>query len=201
MVFFSCPSLLAEEGFVPKVFRAQFFQEYKSALKNKMVKGEGRIEYLFPGHVRLEMHSPDEILLVSNPQMTYYYTPPLFEDMEGTLKKEKTKKTSLSYFFDLLKFGLNSNKYYEVLLNKEDVRLTFKKDVSEKMQLLNAILHFSDNKSGRSFDKIRSIDLIYLDKRKVTIRLKKLETSITLTKDDFQFNEKDVAKGVKKEKL
>lgn len=181
------PHGYAAKNFVPKSFRAQYSEHYKSAINGRIKRSRGTIGYKYPGKLRLEILSPDRLTVVSNPQQTFYYTPPFFAEEKGELIVKKTDKTSLSYFFDILKFGLKSNIHYKVLKNKKGASLVFSDKVASKMNLSQALLVFKDVKFPH-FLNLRSILITYKDKKKVTITLKGLKTKQKFAGNYFQFS-------------
>ena len=118
---------LAHAEFLPKSFSAQFEQEYVSTLKGKVKKGNGTIDYLYPGNIRFKTTIPSEILFVSNGIKSWYYRAPFIEGEEGEVTETSAKEGSgiFTRFFDSLKNGLSDNAIYTVSKKDKESTITF----------------------------------------------------------------------------
>ena len=129
--------------FLPKTFSAKFEQEYESTLKGKIKKGYGNIDYKFPGHIRFESSTPSTVIFTSNDEKSWYYRAPFIEGEQGEVTETSAKNGSMSYikFFDSLKNGLVSNKYYAVE-SGELVKLKFNEASAKILGLKESNLSF-----------------------------------------------------------
>ncbi|MBK24021.1 MAG: hypothetical protein CME70_08480 [Halobacteriovorax sp.] len=180
------PFVWARSTFLPASFQADFQQVHKSSITGKEKKSKGSLGYKFPGHIRFETTYPDNIVFVSNPDKTWYYTAPFMEGEPGELTVSKSNKNSLVKFFDLLKRGLKSNKMYTVKSNKTGVLLSFTKKSKVELGLNSAQLNF---KGPVAFKNITEVILSKTDKTKVKLELKQVKPEINFSKSHFIFSE------------
>ena len=181
-------SLNCAEGrtFLPSTFKAHFNQSYKSSLTGKEKSTNGGIEYKFPGHLRFEIFGPNKTLFITNPKRTWYYNAPFIEGESGEVTVKKTGKMALSKFFDALKEGLNSNKYYKVEKVKKDYHLYFSKKILGQTGITKSILRFK-KKIDPKFSDIQLIWLFYNNKRKVKMTFSDLKESVNFGPKRFIF--------------
>jgi outer membrane lipoprotein-sorting protein len=113
--------------FLPKSFSAQFDQEYISTLKGKVKKGNGTIDYQFPGNIRFKTTLPSEVLFVSNGIKTWYYRAPFIDGEAGEVTETSAKDGTSVFtkFFDSLKNGLTSNSMYNIIKNNQECKVQF----------------------------------------------------------------------------
>jgi outer membrane lipoprotein-sorting protein len=174
-------------GFLPASFKANFVQEFKSSLSGKIKSSNGSVEYRYPGRIRFEVEKPNNTIFVSNAKKAWYYTAPYIEGEPGQVSISPSGKFPLSRFFDSLKKGLRSNKYYKVnKLMPGDYELTFLKKSAKEMGIAKAVLHFKKKKSAK-FLNLERVQLDYLNKKKATIKLSKIQRNPKLTKKHFDF--------------
>ena len=176
----------SKNGFLPKNFKSSFVQEHKSKLKGKIVKSYGKVEYSFPSQIRFEIDKPDKLIYVSNKKLSWYYTAPFIEGEPGTLNIRKSEGNGLHRFFDSLKGGLTSNKLYKVKKSGVTAQVTFSKKIAKELEIAFAVFKFKEK--GFQFTSLKTIEVTYLDKRKVKLDFTKINTNISFKKDHFTFN-------------
>ena len=171
--------------FLPKSFKTTFTQEYKSALKGKMKKSLGKIEYVYPSQIRFEIDKPDKIIYVSNKKTSWYYTAPFIEGEPGTLSVRKSQKTGLHKFFDSLKKGLVSNSLYDVKTLGKTTKIKFKKKMIEELDIIEAIFTFKGN--VKKFQALNDILVTYSDNHKIRMKFEEIKIDIPVKKGRFTF--------------
>jgi outer membrane lipoprotein-sorting protein len=173
-------------NFLPEAFTILFEQEYKATLSGKTRKSEGVLNYKFPSQIRFEIKKPDQVVFVSNPTNSWYYTAPFIEGEPGELKLNPTKNNVLSQFFDTLRQGLVENKHYKVKADSDVVRtLTFTKEISEELGIIEAKLYFKTSKLD--FDNLEKLSIKQVDDKEFSLSLKSFVKNPKFTKDDFVF--------------
>ena len=180
-------SSIAFADFLPQSFSAKFEQEYVSALKGRVKKGQGSIEYKYPGQIRFESNTPSTVIYVSNSVKAWYYRAPFIEGEQGEVTESKATEGSTTYikFFDSLKNGLISNNYYDVKKG-EAVALTFKAKAVKELGIKQSILYFK-NKESQKFDEIESIELLFSDGKKSKLKFVDLKVNQNPSADRFNF--------------
>ncbi|MCO4792883.1 MAG: outer membrane lipoprotein carrier protein LolA [Bacteriovoracaceae bacterium] len=173
------------KDFLPGSFKADFSQEYKTSLKGKIKKSTGQIEYKYPSQIRFEVLAPDKVVFISNKKKSWYYQAPFIEGEPGELNIRKTGKNGLSRFFDILKKGLKTNKFYTVKNKSEKSELKFVKTVAKELDIKEAQLVFKSKK--REFNNIKNVELVYLDGHKIKLSFKGVKTGVPLKKERFVF--------------
>jgi outer membrane lipoprotein carrier protein len=178
---------LAHAEFLPKSFSAQFEQEYVSTLKGKVKKGNGTIDYLYPGNIRFKTTIPSEILFVSNGIKSWYYRAPFIEGEEGEVTETAAKDGNgiFTRFFDSLKNGLANNAIYTVSKSDKECKIIFLDASKKEAGISEAILKF--HKSMQEFSNLQSIELIFPDTKHSTIKLKNIKINPALDSKYFQF--------------
>ena len=173
--------------FLPSAFSSKFEQTYISTLKGKEKKGEGFIEYKFPGNIRFETNSPSTVIFVSNGVKAWYYRAPFIEGEQGEVTESSAKSGSTIYikFFDLLKNGLTSNDYYDVKKG-EPVKITFKPKAQKELGIKESAISFKV-KGSQNFSDVDTISLVFSDGKKSTLKLVDLKTSPNFPADRFNF--------------
>jgi len=174
------------KSFLPRTFRAKFQQKHISTLTGKEKVSSGVIEYQYPGNIRFEVKKPNHIIFVSNPKKTWYYTGASIEGEAGELTIKPTGKMVLSRFFDTLKQGLKSNKLYGVKKVNGKERLTFTPAAMKKMGIKEATLTFG-KKGQRLFKDLKQVDLLYKNKKKVTMILTEIKSNLRTRYKEFFF--------------
>ncbi len=173
-------------AFVPKSFTADIIQVYKSAIKGKIKKSYGKIEYRQGGDIRFEIEKPDAFKFISNAKKTWYYTPPFMASGTGELTVRTTNKTTLSSFFDILKNGLKSNKNYNVKWNTSLIAvLKFSKIKTRALGIKMTSITFKD--STKNFTGIRDITIHYVKKSPVKLIFKNIKIGVKLDNSRFEF--------------
>ena len=177
----------SKKAFLPKSFKATFKQTYRSELSGTIKSSTGKIDYLFPGHIRFETKKPDNIIFVSNRYKTWYYTAPFFKGEKGELSIKKASKNILTRFFDALKYGLVTNDLYTVkkIKNKNSYLMIFSKQHQKAIGMKQANLSFNSPKI--SFNNLFEISLTYLDKKKIRLTLSKVQSNFKFKKGYFSF--------------
>jgi outer membrane lipoprotein-sorting protein len=181
------PSSKKTSGFLPNSFRSKFVQSFKSSLTGKLVKSRGEIVYKYPKMIKMEILNPEPSIFTSNAKKSWYYTPPFMEGEKGEVTIQTSRDTLLSGFFDTLKKGIKSNNLYQVKnLSKNKVELSFDKKTAKKIGLKKANLIFK-NLDKSNLKNVDSIQLVYTDKRTVTILFENLVINIPLKPSEFVF--------------
>lgn len=184
VIFFT---LKVRADFLPSSFSANFTQEYVSTLKGKVKKGNGTVDYKYPGNIRFETNNPTHVLFVSNGKKNWYYSFPFIEGEEGELT-ESSGKDSVGFFtkfFDSLKNGLKSNQIYSVENNKNETSILFKNKFQKEVGLKTAKLIFLTDKM--EFNNIERIELEFLDLKKSTMKLSEIKLNPTFDSEKFNF--------------
>jgi len=171
-------NLAFAKSFLPTAFHARFSQEYTSKVSGKKVTTIGELTYSYPGHLRLEIKSPDEVLYVANPKKSWYYTPPFAKGEPGEVKISDNPDNILNRFFDVLKNGLSDNKSYKVAKGKTGGHvLSFLPQAAKDLGIKEAVLFFEGAdefknlkrlKIKESDDQVKDFTLTNLDANKVS---------------------------------
>lgn len=177
----------AYADFLPSSFSSKFEQEYISTLKGKTKKGQGTIEYKYPGQIRFETNTPSTVIFVSNGSKAWYYRAPFIQGEQGEVTESSAKEGSSTYtkFFDLLKHGLNSNDYYEVKKG-DQVTLLFSPKALKELGIKESSFFFK-NKATPKFDELEMIELVFSDGKKSKLKFLDLKTNLTTSSDRFNF--------------
>jgi outer membrane lipoprotein carrier protein len=173
--------------FLPQTFSSKFEQEYTSTLKGKTKKGEGTIEYKYPGQIRFETNTPSTVIFVSNGTKAWYYRAPFIEGEQGEVTESSAKEGSTIYikFFDSLRNGLVSNDYYDVKKG-EPTTLIFKPKAVKELGIKESLLNFK-TKTGQKFEDLEAIDLVFSDGKKSKLKFVELKANPSLGADRFNF--------------
>ncbi len=171
-------------SFLPKTFEASFIKEEKSVLSGKTLKSQGKIIYQYPGRIRMESTGNEKTVFVSNPFDTYFYTPPVFDDVPGELTINKTKSVPISKFFDSLEKGLKTNAIYNVTDATDHVVLDFTKEGKEEMKILAAKLFFDGQKL---FSHLKKVEITLDNQKNLVINLDHIKTNTEISKNTFEF--------------
>lgn len=173
------------KDFLPNTFKVDFSQEYKTSLKGKVKKSSGHIQYKYPSQIRFEVTKPDKVVFVSNKEKSWYYQAPFIEGEPGELNVRKTGKTGLSRFFDVLKKGLKTNKFYEVKNDSEKSVIKFVDKFAKELDIKDALITFKDKK--RNFENIKNMELTYVDGHKIKLHFTGMKTGLSMNKENFVF--------------
>lgn len=173
--------------FLPQSFSSKFEQEYVSTLKGKTKKGQGTIEYKYPGQIRFETNTPSTVVFVSNGVKAWYYRAPFIEGEQGEVTESSAKEGSTIYikFFDSLKNGLVSNDYYEVKKG-EPVTLVFKPKAAKELGIKESMLIFK-NKGSQKFEELEAINLVFSDGKNSKLKFVDLKVNPGMGADRFNF--------------
>jgi outer membrane lipoprotein-sorting protein len=176
---------LAKSTFLPKSFKTNFTQEYKSALKGKKRKSQGTIEYSYPSKIRFEIDKPDKLVYVTNEKTSWYYTAPFMEGEAGTMSVRKSKKNGLHKFFDSLKNGLKTNKLYSVINKGKMSTIKFSKKMIKELDIIEANFVFSGK--DRKFESLSKILMTYSDNHKIKMDFNTIKVNVPFKKGYFVF--------------
>lgn len=175
--------------FLPQSFSAKFEQEYVSILKGTTKKGEGSVDYKYPGNIRFETSTPSQVIYVSNGTKAWYYRAPFIEGEEGEVTETSAKEGNSVYikFFDSLKNGLTSNPMYDVKNAGDGMHVViFKPKVAKDFGIKEAVLSFTSAKD-KEFSELKKIDLLFPDGKKSTLRFVNLKVNPGLDASRFIF--------------
>ncbi len=192
LIYFICVLLttqLARAEFLPTGFSAKFEQEYISILKGNTKKGEGTIDYKYPGNIRFETSTPSQVIFVSNGVKSWYYRAPFIQGEEGEVTETSAKDGNSVFikFFDSLKNGLSTNTLYDVKNAGDGIHvLSFKGKVAKDFGIKEAVLTFNSLKD-KEFSELKKIDLLFPDGKKSTLRLTNLKVDPGSDEQKFNF--------------
>ena len=110
---------------------------------------------------------------------------PFIEGEPGELNVRKTGKTGLSRFFDVLKKGLKTNKFYEVKNKNEQSQIKFVDKFAKELDIKGALIIFNDKK--RKFENIKNMELTYIDGHKIKLHFSGMKTGLSMNKENFVF--------------
>lgn len=172
--------------FLPSSFSAKFEQEYISTLKGKAKKGQGSIEYKYPGQIRFETSTPSKVIYTNNGSKAWYYRAPFIEGEQGEVTESSAKEGSTTYikFFDSLKNGLVSNSYYDVKRG-EPATLIFKAAASKELGIKQSRLFFKN--INQKFEDIDAIELMFNDGKTSKLKFIDLKASPLMGIERFNF--------------
>ena len=170
LLFVHSVPLLARP-FLPSSFCADYEQTIVKKISGKTKTVQGRVEYLYPGHIRFEQGGPEKIVWVSNPKTTWFYQPPFIKEEPGNLREYPTPSASPSKIFDLLQAGLSDNKKRE---NTVELILKDKK----------AILTFNGT---QEFKNLHSIKILEKDNVSLELVFKSINSNRTFKPEHFIF--------------
>ena len=175
--------------FLPQSFSAKFEQEYVSILKGNTKKGEGSIEYKYPGNIRFETSTPSQVIFVSNGIKAWYYRAPFIEGEEGEVTETSAKDSNSVYikFFDSLKNGLSSNSLYDVKNAGDGMHvMTFMAKSAKEFGIKEAVLTFNSAKD-KDFSELKKIDLLFPDGKKSSLKFVNLKVNPGFDAARFNF--------------
>lgn len=173
--------------FMPQSFSSKFEQEYVSTLKGKTKKGNGTIEYKYPGQIRFETNTPSTVIFVSNGVKAWYYRAPFIEGEQGEVTESKASEGSTIYikFFDSLKNGLVSNDYYDVKKG-EPATIVFKPKTAKELGIKESMLYFK-SKGSQKFEDLQAINLVFADGKNSKLKFVDLKVNPGMGTDRFNF--------------
>ncbi len=179
-------SQAATSKFLPKSFQAKFTQEYTSSLKGKIKTSKGIIDYQHPGHIRFATEEPQKIVFVSNPLKSWYYVAPFIEGEPGELTLDSSgKRNPYIKFFDILNYGLKTNKYYKVSRTKKGLlTLSFTKGGQMETQVKRAQIFFEGQEN---FQGVKKLVVTFADNKTFSLKFDSIRTQVNFKKSDFTF--------------
>ncbi len=172
--------------FMGDSFQIDFMQVKKSLLGNKTKNTHGKLLFLAPFYLRVELDAPDASSFVCDGEKIYYYQAPFMKDGKGELSISKGSDSPLSRFLRSLKRGLEQNKDFEKT-STEGPCLSFKmnEEFSQKMNVRSFRLCFQKEKPQIA----SSLSSIQLDKEnggKLEFQIQAWENK-KIEKDSFKF--------------
>lgn len=174
------------KSFLPTAFHSTFTQEYVSKVSGKTVTTKGELTYLYPGHLKLEVKSPDEVLYISNPKKSWYYTPPFAKGEPGEVKISDNPDNVLERFFNVLKNGLENNKSYTVAKGKTGGHvLSFKADAAKRLGIKEAVLFFKGESTD--FGALNRLKIKDSEDQVKDFTLSELNATAKVEKSQFDF--------------
>ncbi len=185
--FILLSSTAAFADFLPQSFSSKFEQEYVSTLKGKTKKGNGTIEYKYPGQIRFETNTPSTVIFASNGVKAWYYRAPFIEGEQGEVTESSAKEGATIYikFFDSLKNGLVSNDYYDVKKG-EPATIVFKPKAAKELGIKESMLYFK-NKGSQKFEELEAINLVFSDGKNSKLKFVDLKVNPSMAADRFNF--------------
>jgi outer membrane lipoprotein-sorting protein len=175
------------KSFMPNSFSANY-EETVASVTGKEKKTFGKIDYKYPGNIRLEVTSPDPTTFVANPNQSWFYTPPFVEGEQGQVTIQKSSKLPLTKFLDGIQSGIENSKLFKPSYQGKDLKLSFDPKVEKEMTLKEVILHAEkDAKNVQSLADFQRLTLIYADGRKVNLRFIELRENTSFASGHFTF--------------
>ena len=106
----------------------------------------------FLGQIRFESSTPSTVIFTSNGEKAWYYRAPFIEGEQGEVTETSAKNGNMSYikFFDSLKNGLVTNKYYNVV-SSDVIKLKFNEASAKILGLKESNLSFKVKGSQKIF--------------------------------------------------
>jgi outer membrane lipoprotein-sorting protein len=180
---------VAMAKFIPNSFVGDFYEIHKGS-RGRVKKIPLKIKYLAKGNIYYESFDEDGLLqlaYVCNPDKTFKYNPPLFEDEKGELAIGDSNKFCYSKIFDSLSQGLKDNKLYKVKESKNLAIINFEKDAEKQLGLKKINITFKGNEKA-NIEDIKSMEFFLNQKPDpVLIEFKSVDTKQKLNKSLFKF--------------
>jgi len=176
--------MAVKNAFLPKTFEAQFVKEEKNVLSGKMMRSQGKVNYQYPGRIRMESTGNDKTIFVSNPFETFLYIPSDFEGVPNELTVNKTKNVPMSKFFDALEKGLKTNSIYTVKRKKKYVYLVFSKSGITEMKILSAKLYFGGKEK---FSYLKKVEITLDNNKDMLFSFNHIKVNRKFSKSIFEF--------------
>ncbi len=186
LFFFISLSSFSKEQLIPKSFQAQFSKTYKS-IRNALKQEFGKIEYQYPGKLRLKLIKPEESEYVSNGKTSWLYKPPFIEGESGEVRIQDVKHIRLAHFFDLLKEEVKDNKIYKVTKRKDQLLFIFTSKGTKEYALHKMKLIFKDGKGISNFSYLKEMDITQNDGKDIKFLLSKVISNIGFKNNYFNF--------------
>lgn len=176
------------KSFMPSSFSSNFEESFISAATGKEKKSFGKIDYKYPGNIHYEKTSPDPSTFVSNPQKSWYYVPPFVQGEHGQVTIQKSSKLPLTKFLDSIKNGVEGSKIFGHKYQGKELVLIFDKTIQKEMTLKQVTLTATkDAKLVQSLNEFEKLTLMYVDGRKVFLKLIDLKENTSFPANHFQF--------------
>lgn len=174
-------------NFLPKTFEANFEQVTKSLRGQKI--SPVKVFYKFQSNIYFEVTGDTPVTYICNKDKVWIYNPPFIEGEPGELKVGDSSKYCYSKFFDTLSKGLTANKLYNVKSKKNEVILTFSKDVSEQLSINKVeILLKSEVSKNTTFKDVISMKIFKMSERNpVVLNLKNIKSNVQIDNSKFLF--------------
>jgi outer membrane lipoprotein-sorting protein len=176
--------------FLPKAFEANLDQIVFSSVKNKEVKTNVSMKYMFPSNIVFNVEGQAPVTYVCNNETTWMYNPPFMEGEKGSVKVGSSSKYCYVKLFDALSNGLKNNKLYTVEKKKKIAHLSFLEKAKAQLNITKVDITFKNliNKKSVVSD-IDFMTVYYVGKSKpIKFGFKKINTKSKLKKSDFVFN-------------
>jgi outer membrane lipoprotein-sorting protein len=151
-------------------------------------KSYGKIDYKYPGHIRLEITSPEPKTFVVNSQKSWLYQPAFIASEEGQVTIQKSSNLPLTKLLDSFQKGLENSTFYTHKYVGNDLILSFKPEHQKAFTLKEVILH--GNKPAKEIQKFQDFEklsLVYADGQKVNLRFLELKENVSFAKNHFEF--------------
>jgi len=164
---------------VPKQFKIQFQQKYKSKISNNVKSSDGFLIYSYPKKIRIEVSKPDQIIFVSNGKKSWYYRAPFIEGEPGevVVNQGGDNLNLLASFFDILQRGFADNEHFRTVKNGTKLELLFTAKFSHQMKMKSAELTFSD--STYDLMKLKMMKLNYLEAESGNFEIQSIQSATT----------------------
>jgi len=131
------------------------------------------------------VEKPQKILFVSNKSKSWVYRPPFIEGEKGEVTEKNTDSTGLAGLLDSLQMGLENNKHYKVLKNRDKVLLNFNEKSEKRFGIKEGELKF--NSKSQVFSNLSQLKVTYPDGHKVTFKLSKILKNRKFDTSFFRF--------------
>ena len=186
-LIFLSGGVFAATPWMPDRFSAQFTQVYTKAISGKEQRGQGQLDYAYPGQIKFVAEKPDPFIFTSNGKKTWYYYPPFIEGEGGELAVQEQGNLWLNQFFDLLRDGPKTNERFTATEQKNAWLLKFASATAKEIQAQSAQLKFKGNSKHKKFVEMQEIILIKDNGQKVTFILANLNLQPDFKADHFNF--------------
>lgn len=175
------------KNFVPQSFSANYEETLKSAT-GKEKKSFGKVDYKYPGHLRFEVTSPIQSLLVINPKTTWLYQPAFAKGEKNQVTIQKSSDLALIKFLDSVKDGIENSKIFTAKYDKNDLILTFNPKTQKDMGIAEVTLHANkDAKTVEDLKGFETLTLKHTNKNKTNIKLIDLKENTPFASSHFEF--------------
>ena len=188
ILLLGCSSVAVAKGpspWLPDSFSAKFTQIYLSAVSGKEQRGQGQLDYAYPGKIKFAADKPDPFIFTSNGQKTWYYYPPFIEGESGELSVQEQGNLWLNQFFDLLRYGPQTNDRYTATAQGLQWLLKFSSSTAKEVQAQQAQLKFKTK--AKQFKELQEIVLLKANGQKVTFILEAMNLAPNLAAGYFDF--------------